>query len=179
MELYRERGFGNTTTADIATGAGVTERTYFRHFPDKREVLFDGEAVLRDQLMEGVRNAPAEEPPLGVLIHAFRAVLPLLEQNRRFSAPRAAVIETSAELQERAAAKQASLTIALAAALQERGIPDRTAALAAQVGMAAFARAVKEWLEDPTPTLEVRLQHVYEHFQELVVPSSSLTHERT
>lgn len=169
LSLYGERGFGSTTTADIAARAGVTERTYFRHFSDKREVLFDGEATLRDQLVAGVRDAPPDNPPLAVLGHAFRAVLPLFEANRPFAAPRAAVIQTSTELQERAIAKQASLTGALAAALRDRGTPDRTAVLAAEVGMAALARAVKEWLEEPEPTLEVRLQQVYEQVQNLSV----------
>ena len=47
MELYGERGFEQTTVAEIAERAGLTERTFFRHFADKREVLFAGAGALR------------------------------------------------------------------------------------------------------------------------------------
>src|ERR1700679_2432751 len=82
LELYAERGFDRTTTADIAALAGVTERTYFRHFPDKREVLFDGEAELLSALAGAVLAAPADLPPLPALLAAFLSVVPTFERDR-------------------------------------------------------------------------------------------------
>src|ERR1700685_2866643 len=82
LELYAERGFDRTTAADIAALAGVTERTYFRHFPDKREVLFDGEAETRAAIVDAVSGVPAGRPPLPALLEAFLAAVPVFEQDR-------------------------------------------------------------------------------------------------
>src|ERR1700735_4378921 len=82
LELYAERGFDRTTAADIAALAGVTERTYFPHFPDKREVLFAGEAEMRAALVDAVSSAPAGLPPLPALLEAFLSVAPLLERDK-------------------------------------------------------------------------------------------------
>ena len=157
LELYRERGYDRTTTAEIAAHAGVTERTFFRHFADKREVLFDGEAVLRDILVAGVAQAPAGLEPLAALAFAFRAAERLLEENLPFSQPRQAVIAAVPALKERELAKVASLIAALASALVQRGIPDRLATLAAQAGMAVFSQAIRAWLGDPSRTLDAYL----------------------
>src|SRR3954454_23851391 len=101
LELYRERGFDRTTTAEIAARAGVNERTFFRHFADKREGLFDGEAALRAELVQSVAEAPGGLPPLDVLLGAFRKAGRILEDNRPFSEPRLAVIAATPALRER------------------------------------------------------------------------------
>src|ERR1700734_2171268 len=82
LELYAERGFDRTTAADIAALAGVTERTYFRHFPDKREVLFDSEAAMTASLVDAVLNVPADLPPLPALREAFVSITPMFERDR-------------------------------------------------------------------------------------------------
>ncbi len=105
LELYRERGYDETTTAQIAARAGVTERTYFRHFADKREVLFDGEAELRTILLDAVAAAPPGLAPLSVLVQALTAAVPLLIANRPIAEQRAEVIAVTPALQERAYAK--------------------------------------------------------------------------
>ncbi len=117
LELYVERGYDATTAAQVAGRAGVTERTFFRHFPDKREVLFDGEAELRADLERGVAHAPAGLDPLALLAHGVRAAVPLLERNRVFAEPRNAVIDSTPALRERALIKEAALVAALTAAL--------------------------------------------------------------
>src|SRR6185312_2499630 len=109
LELFRERGYDATTTAEIAARAGVTERTFFRHFPDKREALFDGEAAFRAALSDGVLSAPADATPMAALLHAFAAVEQMLVDNRAFSVPRAEVIARSPALQERVLMKTAGL----------------------------------------------------------------------
>ncbi len=173
LELYRAQGYDRTTTAEIAARAGVTERTFFRHFADKREVLFDGEAVLRDILVTAVAKAPAELEPLATLAFAFRAAERLLEENRPFSVPRQAVIAAVPALKERELAKAASLIAALASALVQRGLPDRLATLAAQAGMAVFGQAVRAWLGDPSRTLDTHLASALDDLNALASTGSS------
>ncbi|MEU3492174.1 TetR/AcrR family transcriptional regulator [Kitasatospora cineracea] len=161
LELYRERGFDRTTTAEIAARAGVNERTFFRHFPDKREVLFDGEADLRAALVRAVAEAPAGLRPLETLLRAFREAEPILERNRPFAEPRLQVIAATPALRERDLAKAAALGEALAEALRQRGVPGRLAELAAATGWAVFHRAVQDWIDDPSPGLEAHLRRVF------------------
>jgi AcrR family transcriptional regulator len=167
LELYRERGFDRTTTAEIAARAGVNERTFFRHFPDKREVLFDGESALRDSLVESVAEAPDGLPPLEILLLAFRKAGRILEGNRPFSEPRLAVIAATPALRERELAKAAFLTDAVAAALRERGVEDRLADLAAHTGWATFHHAAGTWLGDPSRDLDTHLSEAFEDLRAL------------
>jgi AcrR family transcriptional regulator len=150
LELYRERGYDETTTAQIAERAGVTERTYFRHFADKREVLFDGEAELRSILVDAIATAPIGLAPLSVLVQALTAAVPLLIANRPIAEQRAEVIVVTPALQERAYAKTAALVDAIADALVQRGTTPSTARLTAKVAMAAFEHANRRWAGDPT-----------------------------
>jgi len=150
LELFAERGYDAVTTAQIAARAGVTERTFFRHFPDKREALFDGEAHFRNALAAAVLAAPANAGPMEALRVAFGSVEQLLIDNRAFSGPRAAVIARTPALQERVHAKTAGLIEALTEALRRRGVEAGVAALAAQMGIAAFNYAAVAWFNDPT-----------------------------
>lgn len=168
LELFQERGYDRTTAAEIAARAGVTERTFFRYFPDKRETLFGGEAVLRPALTEAVAAAPDGLAPLDVLFHAFRTVVPLLEGNRPFAKPRQAVISSTPALHERELAKLEVLANALAEAMQARGVGEQAALLAAQIGMAAFARATIAWLEVAEPSLDERLNLVFREIRSLL-----------
>jgi AcrR family transcriptional regulator len=146
LELYAERGFDRTTAADIAALAGVTERTYFRHFPDKREVLFDGETELRTALVDAVLTAPPELPPLPALLAAFLAAAPLFERDRAVKELRHRIVASTPELQERELMKMAHLTEAITEALEQRGAPPGAASLAAACGTAVLARARLQWL---------------------------------
>lgn len=168
LELFEERGYDRTTAAEIAARAGVTERTFFRHFPDKREVLFDGQAVLVDALTASVASAPAELGPLDTLFRAFRSVTQLLEGNRPFSKPRQEVISATPALHERELAKLEALSDALAFALTARDVPDVQAHLAARAGMAAFAYATIAWLDHEEPGLAERLDLAEQAMQTLL-----------
>ena len=153
LELYLEHGYDATTTAQIAERAGVTERTYFRHFADKREVLFGGEAELRDVMVSAIAGAPASIPPLALVIAAYTAAVPLFVIGRPIAVRRAAVIAVTPALMERAQTKTAALADALIAALVDRDIPQATARLATQLGSAAFDRASREWHVHPNRDL--------------------------
>ena len=157
VELFGEHGFDRTTAAEIAARAGVTERTFFRYFADKREVLFDGQAVLVDALTASIASAPAGLRPLDTLFRAFRSVTQLLEGNRSFAEPRQKVISATSALQERELAKLEALSDAVADALKARSVPDLHATLAARAGIAAFAHATISWLESEKPGLAERL----------------------
>jgi AcrR family transcriptional regulator len=162
LELYGARGYELTTAAEIAAKAGVTERTFFRHFADKREVLFDGETVLGDILNSAVRDAPPELGPWDTLFRAFRSAEPLFIENRAFAEPRHRVIASSPALQERALAKTGALIAGLTAALRARGVTAHTALLTAQMGMAALSHAVACWFDDGSSDLD---DHIVQAFR--------------
>jgi len=167
LELYQERGYERTTAAEIAARAGVNERTFFRHFPDKREVLFDREADLRTALTEAVAAAPDGLGPFEMLFEAFRRGGRILAENRPFAAPRLAVIAATPALRERELAKHAALIEALAEALRARGVDRRLARLAAQTGWATFEHALEDWLDDSTEGLDERLRRAFDDLYSL------------
>ena len=122
MELYIERGFEPTTVAEIARRAGLTERTFFRHFSDKREVLFAGAAALQDFLVTALAAAPDSAAPLDAVAAALEATGDLFEERRDYALQRQAVIAANAELRERELIKLASLASAMAGVLRQRGV---------------------------------------------------------
>ena len=114
MELYAERGFEQTTVAEIAKRAGLTERTFFRHFDDKREVLFWGAGSLQDLLVAAVSAAPAAAAPIEVVAAALEAAGDVLQERRERARQRQAIITANTELQERELIKLAALASAIA-----------------------------------------------------------------
>ena len=168
LKLFRERGYDRTTAAEIAARAGVTERTFFRHFPDKREVLFDGEPRIRAALIASIADAPAELGPLETLFRAFRSFQPMLEDKRSYAKPRQEVISTTPALHERELAKVEALADALAAALKARGVADLRAVLAARTGMGAFVHATLAWLDDPEVELGGRIDLAFRELRALL-----------
>jgi AcrR family transcriptional regulator len=167
LELFTEHGFDQTTTERIAARAGVTERTYFRHFADKREVLFDGEAQLRDEMARALAAVPAHVEPLPALRIAAHDVVPLLERNRPVAELRARVIAVTPALQEREVAKAAALVAFLADALKARGVDARAAQLCAQVGMSIVAIAVRRWMDDPSAGLDAEFDSAFDELHEV------------
>lgn len=161
LELFVEQGFDAATTAEIAARAGVTERTYFRHFADKREVLFEGEKILGPLLADGVRAAPPDAGPLEVLRFSLLSVAPRLEANRAFAEPRQRVIDATPALKERELAKTESLMATLASGLVERGTDPRLARLAAHAALSALSEAFRSWLDDPRRPLALYLSDVF------------------
>ncbi|GAA0337507.1 TetR/AcrR family transcriptional regulator [Actinoallomurus spadix] len=145
-ELYGERGYEQTTVAEIAKRAGLTERTFFRHFADKREVLFAGSEDLQEALVGAVTGAHESVAPVDAVTTALEAAGAVLT-DREFSRQRQRIIDANTELRERELIKLARLAAAVAGALRHRGVPDLTASLAAEVGMAVFKVAWQRWLD--------------------------------
>jgi AcrR family transcriptional regulator len=146
LELFIERGFEPTTVAEIAQRAGLTERTFFRHFADKREVLFAGAGALQELLVREVAQARASATPLDAIAGALQAAAPLFHQRGDYPRQRQAVIAANAELRERELIKLAALAAAMAGALRERHVPEPAASLAAEAGIAVFRIAFERWI---------------------------------
>jgi AcrR family transcriptional regulator len=144
--LYGERGFEQTTVAEIAQRAGLTERTFFRHFADKREVLFAGADALREQLVGAVAEAPRSLAPIDAAAAGLEAAGAFIQEGGELAQQRQAIIATSAELQERELIKLASLAGALAEALRQRDVEDPLASLVAEAGMAVFKVSFERWV---------------------------------
>src|SRR5690349_11194844 len=147
LDLYTERGFDQTTVAEIAERAGLTERTYFRHFADKREVLFGGQDALIELVTTHVAEAPDSASPIDMVRGALRGVGEMLADRRAHARRRQAVINANPGLQERELIKLASLSAAMAEGLQRRGVAERTAALIAETAIAVFKVAFARWLD--------------------------------
>lgn len=146
MELFAERGFDETTVAEIAERAGLTERTFFRHFADKREVLFSGGDTLQNLMVTAVAEAPDAAAPIEAIAAGLEAAGTVLQQRGDFAQVRAGIIAAHPELQERELIKLATLGSAMSAALRERGVEEPTATLTAEVGMAVFRAAWERWV---------------------------------
>jgi AcrR family transcriptional regulator len=151
LELYSDQGFDKTTVEEIAARAGLTERTFFRHFADKREVLFGGAGALQEFLVTRVLEAPGSPAPIEAIAGALMAAgTDIFEERREFSRTRQAIVGGSVELRERELIKLATLAAALAEALRQRAVSDPGASLAAEAGIAAFRVAFEAWVEDAT-----------------------------
>jgi AcrR family transcriptional regulator len=148
LQLYTERGFDQTTVAEIAERAGLTERTFFRYFADKREVLFGGQALLTELLVTAIAEAPDDARPLQAIATALAALGPVFEGRVGHARRRQAIIDGHPGLQERELIKLATLTTEMAEALRRRGVGDAAARLAAETGMAVFKVAFTRWITD-------------------------------
>ena len=149
MALYAEQGFEQTTVAEIAARAGLTERTFFRHFADKREVLFYGMEMMRDLLVRAVAGAPDSATAIEAVGAAFEAAGALLQENPERVRLRDAIVSANAELRERELIKLAAFASAVAGALRDRGIPEPAATVAAETGAAVFKVAFARWVSGP------------------------------
>jgi AcrR family transcriptional regulator len=146
--LYGERGFEQTTVAEIASRAGLTERTFFRHFADKREVLFAGADALKELLVRTVAEAPESLAPIDAAAKGLEAAGALIQEGGQLPQQRQAIIAASAELQERELIKLASLATALAEALRLRAVEEPAASLTAEAAIAVFKVAFERWIQE-------------------------------
>ncbi|MGY0539226.1 helix-turn-helix domain-containing protein [Nocardioides sp. YJ-D4] len=152
IELFTEKGYDKTTAGDIAARAGVTERTFFRHFADKREVLFAGPVTLDDLVAKAVASADADATPLRMVldgVHQAAVELSAL-RTREQAVERARIVEATPALRERELLKMADMATAAQAALVERGVAETVAALAAHAAAAVFQTAFGRWVSETT-----------------------------
>jgi AcrR family transcriptional regulator len=153
MELFQERGYVRTTVEDIAARAGLTERTFFRYFTDKREVLFSGAKELEKGIVERIERTLPEASPLDAVVAAFESAAAQLQDRRnlRFVRARYALVTKHGEIQERELIKLASLAVAVTKALHARGVSEPAASLAAEAGLAVFKIGFERWVSGKKP----------------------------
>jgi AcrR family transcriptional regulator len=147
-EMFAERGFDQTTVADIAARAGLTERTFFRHFADKREVLFSGQDAFQDMVVGAVAAAPGTATALEAVAAGLDAAGHALQGRVNLAPQRQVIIDAHPDLQERELIKLARVGTAMAAALRERGVAEPAATLAADTGIAVLRVAFARWLDE-------------------------------
>ncbi|MFF2920955.1 TetR/AcrR family transcriptional regulator [Streptomyces celluloflavus] len=175
VDLFTEQGYDATTVAQIAERAGVTKSTFFRHFPDKRELLVAGQETLSRLLTEGIAEAPGCATPLEAVAAGLERASSTMGPVNRELAPRLkAAVAASAELQERDTLKTVSLAAAMTAALAARGLPDPTAALASELGVLAFKRGFAQWSEGDRDGKDELAGYVLASLDELRAVSASL-----
>jgi AcrR family transcriptional regulator len=150
--LFDEQGFDDTTVSEVAAAAGVTERTFFRQFPDKREVLFGGNRDLEAEVRAGIAEADADLAPIDLVAAGLRRAADMLGERRDFARRRARVITANPELRERDLVKNAEMAESLATALRDRGVDETTATLAAEAGTGAFRIALQRWTSASSDT---------------------------
>ncbi|MCX4749756.1 TetR/AcrR family transcriptional regulator [Kitasatospora sp. NBC_01287] len=149
LELFATRGYEQTTATEIAQSVGLTERTFFRHFSDKREVLFHGQDAFVQAFLTGVDTAPPDASPIEIVACALRSAAGLFPDERRsHSRTRQSVIEQNPALREREAHKLAGLATTVADALRARGVGEVAATLAAESGTTVFGIAFAQWIRE-------------------------------
>jgi len=148
FELFEKRGFEDVTVAEIAERAGLTGRTFFRYFADKREVLFAGSEEFEQGFAEAVEGAPAAVAPLEAIGAGLGAVADFVETRREVATRRQQILDSNPELQERERTKLASLAVTGAEALRRRGVTDLGAAVAAEAGVLMFQVAFRQWVSE-------------------------------
>jgi AcrR family transcriptional regulator len=164
-ELFLGRGYDQTTVADIAKRAGLTERTFFRHYADKREVLFGGAGALHDELLRALEGVPSDLPPIEAVRIAVETISGLMRGRLALARERRRIIDAHPDLQERDLNKRSTLTAALEEGLLRRGVPESPASLAAEMGIAVFYSGFTRWLDGPADRELIGIVH--EQFDEL------------
>lgn len=157
ITLFDERGYDETTVAEIAEAAGLTKRTFFRYFSDKREVLFKGSHELQECWIGGIEAAPPDAGPMAAVSAGLDEVAELFADRQPFARMRSRIIAANPELQERELIKRQSLAGAIMAALVDRGLSVNAATLASQAGVTVFHVAFARWVEQDDPAAFRRL----------------------
>ena len=166
VALFLERGYAEVTVAEIAERAGLTKRTFFNHFTDKREVLFAGAAAFEASVVKHLTEVGDDRSPVDAAVAALTRGGAELAQYREFGRVRQALIASSPELHERELIKMASLAAAIAQALRERHVPARAAAFAAQAAVAVFNSAYSDWSDDGSAGFDVLMQRSLAEFRQ-------------
>ena len=175
LNLYATKGFEETTVVEIAQFVGLTERTFFRYFADKREVIFAGQELFQQAFIDGLDAAPKDATPLEVVASAVISAADFFGDDRRaYSRQRSTVIAATPELRERELLKMAALATAITAALHDRGVPEPAATLSAESGVTVFRLAFAQWIAPGSKRSLVDLEReIFAELGALTAPSKS------
>ncbi|OIH97752.1 TetR/AcrR family transcriptional regulator [Curtobacterium sp. MCBA15_001] len=175
VDLFSDQGYDDTTVTQIAERAGVTKSTFFRHFPDKRELLVAGQETLSRLLAEGITAAPADSTPLAAVAAGLELASAEMGPANRELGPRLRVaVAASAELQERDALKQVGMAAAMAEALAARGVAEAPARLASEMGVLAFKQGFERWSSGQADADDGLAQHALSALAELRAAAAGL-----
>ncbi len=169
LELFLTNGFQETTVPQITARAGLTTRTFFRHFVDKREVLFGAERELPALVARLLAEAPATLEPMTLIEQGLQTVAKTrLEGQHDYLRARRTVVQADEGLRERELRKLSVLAEVIKMGLRHRGVNEVTAAVAAQVAVTVFDVAVNRWLDQDTEPLTQLLHDTLAALQSLV-----------
>lgn len=149
IELYDERRSLKMTGAEIAARAGTTERTFYRHFPDKLDAFFGDETRLRAQVADAVEASPPGVSPLTAALSGLAGLATLFDANRGTIHRRAAIVAAHPELRARETARTTPWITVLREALRRRGAPPGDIDLVAPLALILWRVAYERWVEDP------------------------------
>jgi AcrR family transcriptional regulator len=149
LQLFASQGYDQTTVAEIAAAAEVTERTFFRHFADKREVLFAGQDDFLGMFTTPIEAAPSDAAPFELVRLALDAASAFFPDDRRpWSRKRQAIIDANPALGERELGKLATLKVRLGELLRDRGISEPAATIAAETAVTVFHLSFAQWIAE-------------------------------
>ncbi len=164
LNLFSQNGFDQVTVEQIAEVAGVTERTFFRHFPTKEDVFFSDSSLIIGDLVGAIRNQPVEASARQLVQVAMTALAEVFEPNRETLRIRAQVIASVPALRERELLKQHAIASAVIDELVDRRIPRPRAAAIAGVGMVIYQVAFAAWVTDNArKSLRTRIEQALDH----------------
>ncbi len=170
LALFQERGYARTTVPEIAARAGLTERTFFRYFTDKPEVLFWRAGELEAEMIDAIALAPAVAP-LDMLLAGFEAIGGVFDATRAEVSARHVLVAAHPEFKARDMLKKQELTAAIDRALRARGIGEEEACIASELGMSVFRIALDRWTRDDTRANFVNhIRQAFDQFQRLAHP---------
>jgi len=151
LELFIEQGFAQTTVPQITARAGLTTRTFFRHFADKREVIFTGEEELPALVARLMADAPASLGPMLMIAQGLETVAATrFEGRREYLRTRRTVVQADEGLRERELRKLSVLSGAISRGFVDRGVDELSATLAAEIAVTVLSVAVSRWLDQDT-----------------------------
>lgn len=174
LELFAERGYSTVTMSEVAAAAGVGERTLYRYFADKDDLLFAEDDEFRTTLRTALEQQPADLAPFTALRRASAVVAAALETSQEDVGRRSAVIGSAPALAARERAKHAAWEVLLAGALRQRGVPEPEARLLGRLAVSCYDEAMTRWLapRGPRRSLIEELDAVFEELRVLAEPAS-------
>jgi AcrR family transcriptional regulator len=149
LELFAEQGFAATTVPEITARAGLTTRTFFRHFADKREVLYADDAEVPGLVARMMAEALPSADPLTLIVEGLRTVAETRFEPRKAALrARRDLVRSDGRLQERDLHKRAVMSEAIQDGFRARGVEPARAALLAETCVTLISVSLTEWLED-------------------------------
>ncbi|MFZ2577859.1 MAG: helix-turn-helix domain-containing protein [Lactococcus hircilactis] len=165
LELITAQGYENTTILQIASKAGLTERTFFRKFKNKADIFFAGGEQYSEMLLNKMRESK-ETNPLFIVLDGYFYAADFFDEHRVRTVKRQKIIASHPDLEERELLKQSKIEGLLVEYLLIT-YDESTARLAVRLARAIYSVAWEEWLENNTDSLRHLLEKAIVHYNDL------------